>query len=785
MVLRYLAQILSGGGDASAMKILWFLSFGQMRRLPARWIPLLAVSLFLLHLPGQSAAQMVGVDPSEAQPSVTAAAFAPGEVLVGVHRDALLPSRKSGGIDGLRELAAFVGLSLAGSEVLEITDAANAPLFLRLPVAQGAEMATVARLQSAPEIAFAEPNWIVYAAGMQGDEMPTPILPSDPLFRSNQWGMQRIGASRAWAISQGAPIRVAVVDSGIDFNHPEFAGRLLAGKNYLIPGALPQDDSGHGTHVSGIIAATLNNGIGIAGLAPQVMIDPRKVLNSANGGTVANIAQAIRDAADGGAKIINLSITTDKASSVLEAAVNYAVGKGVLLVGAVGNSAPNPVWWPAAYPGVMAVAATDRADQRTYYSHTGAVDLAAPGGLSSQLIYSTWPAGIKCDTFTLTGYCTAFGTSMSAAYVSGAAALAWSVRPELSLVQIRNLLLESVTKTGAPTTDVGSGRLNAQAAVRQALLSDLQPSRREISALLPVGSAAYSETLTLRNPSGEVLFWKADVTGGKEWLALQTSSGAPGAGGSIRYSQPAQLTLVISPELLQPGNFNGTLQITGTRSNNSQIHLTIPVTLHVRSTLQNVYLSMLSRHSALGEWQMPDGNGKQNIQMTDSSSSGIPLPFSFSLESPPVTTIQLYSDGFLTFPAGATAPTLPVACTPDETPAQQAIYGWWGDLRPDLDGSVSTFTSDSGAFVIEFLDVPIAGAVSATDRVSFQMALFPNGVVKLNYAAVPASRMDVVVGVEVNEGLLSARIACRKGTTDMGTLPAAGERLTIQSSDLR
>ncbi|MFZ1756304.1 MAG: S8 family serine peptidase [Caldilineaceae bacterium] len=708
--------------------------------------------------------------------------FAPGEVLVGVRRDApLFSARGKDGAAAREELAGLAGIALAAVEELTITDAADAPRFFRLGVEPGAEMATIERLRGDPSVAFTEPNWIVRAAVVGSGESPTPVLPSDPLFRANQWGMQRIGAPRAWAISQGAALRVAVIDSGIDFSHPEFAGRLLAGKNYVTPGLSPHDDSGHGTHVAGIIAAALNNGVGVAGLAPRVLIDPRKALNSNNAGTVSNIAQAIRDAADDGARIINLSVTVSENSAVLEAAVNYAVGKGVLLVGAAGNAAPNPVWWPAAYAGVMAVGATDMADQRTYYSHTGAVDLAAPGGLSSQLIYSTWPTGIKCSTVAPTGYCTAFGTSMSAAYVSGAAALVWGTRPDLTLVQVRNLLLETARKTGAPSTDVGAGRLDAQAAVRQALLSDIQLSQSSLARLAAVGSQPFTETLTLANPSGDLLFWQASVTSGSQWLDVRPATAR--SNHSIRYGEPAQLSLVITPTLLAASDYTGSIQVVASRSSGSQINLTVPVNLFVRSSLRSSWLAMTSRLSLPLEWQTPNAGGKQAVQLTDNSSIGLLLPFTYTVESQAVTTVRLYADGFLTFPASESVDSLPVACTPDETAAGQAIYGWWSDLNPGLGGTVSTFTSTAGAFVAEFLDVPLASAPE--ERVRFQMALFADGRVQLSYAALPSAAGDVAVGMEVSGGLLSTRIACRRGSTQLGVLPVAGETITILPTDWR
>ena len=169
--------------------------------------------------------------------------------------------------------------------------------------------------------------------------------------------------------------------------------------------------------------------------------------------------------------------------------------------------------------------------------------------------------------------------------------------------------------------------------------------------------------------------------------------------------------------------------------------------------------------------------------MTDNSSIGLLLPFTYTAESLAVTDVRLYADGFLIFPALKSVASLPVACTPDETPASEAVYGWWSDLNPGLGGTVNTFTSTAGAFVAEFLDVPLAG--SPGERVSFQMALFADGRVKLNYAALPKTVGEVVVGMEVNDGLLSTRIACRKGNTVLGTLPVAGETISIGATDWR
>ncbi len=222
-----------------------------------------------------------------------------------------------------------------------------------------------------PAVVFAEPNWFVYTAqtaepATTAAESETAYAVDDPLYAELQWSLQRSNFSRAWQqvaefAPAGPPIQVAVVDTGIDFEHPEFAGRLLPGYDYVTRGATPPIDAhGHGTHVAGLIAALANNAQGIAGSGAYVMIDPRRVFDETGSGHIANVAQAIRDAADSGARIINLSMQAPNYSANLEAAVEYARSRGVLLVAAAGNGRLNPstraglsvilpnflAWWP-------------------------------------------------------------------------------------------------------------------------------------------------------------------------------------------------------------------------------------------------------------------------------------------------------------------------------------------------------------------------------------------------------------------------------------------------------
>ena len=224
--------------------------------------------------------------------------------------------------------------------------------------------------------------------------------------------------------------------------------------------AFVQDDNGHGTHVAGIAAAATNNGIGVAGVAWGAQIMPVKVLDEYGSGWLSDVAAGIVYASDQGAKIINVSLGGSTLSQTLCDAVAYASQTtGALVVAAAGNTG-GAVLYPAACDHVLAVAATDRADQRAYFSNLGPqVDLAAPG----VDIYSTWyQSGLQAS-----GYFTKSGTSMATPQVAGVAALVWSRWPTWTPDQVAQRLLDTALDLGEPGWDAytGWGRLDAAAAV--------------------------------------------------------------------------------------------------------------------------------------------------------------------------------------------------------------------------------------------------------------------------------------------------------------------------------
>jgi len=283
------------------------------------------------------------------------------------------------------------------------------------------------------------------------------LVPDDPYW-SWQWGPQKIEADWAWNTTIGDPsVLVAVVDTGIDWDHPDLAANYVPlGYDWVNNDPNPMDDHGHGTHCAGIIAAVINNGIGIAGLA-QVQIMAEKGLSAGGYGYEDWLANAIIHAVDQGADIISMSWGGYFHSELIYEAIRYAYDAGVLLVAAAGNEATNVKSFPAGYDEVIAVVATDSYDGRPYWTNYGDwVELAAPG----VNIYSTvWDDG----------YMYASGTSMACPHVAGVAALVWSKFTGKARDWVRLWLRYTTDDLGDLGFDIyyGYGRINARKAVEQ------------------------------------------------------------------------------------------------------------------------------------------------------------------------------------------------------------------------------------------------------------------------------------------------------------------------------
>lgn len=332
--------------------------------------------------------------------------------------------------------------------------------------------------------------------GSQGGTGTTAV-PNDPYYQTYQWNMKMVNAESAWGLSKGDNVIVAVVDTGIDLGHPEFAGKLVPGYDFVRDDSEPDDEDGHGTHVAGIVGANTDNNQGVAGMGWNVQIMPLKVFDNTGFATDSDVADAIRYAADNGARIINLSLGSPNDSQTIRDAIQYARNKGVLVIAASGNEYKNgnPPIYPAAIPEVLAVAAVDDQQQHASYSSTGSyVDVAAPGGdptdqfdsTVTHWIWSTFPrtmAGIPAI-----GYNGMSGTSQAAPLVSGLAALIWSKNPSLTADQVASIIINTATDLGTPGKDdfFGYGLVNAATAVQQASVAPrLTATSRRLAKTLP------------------------------------------------------------------------------------------------------------------------------------------------------------------------------------------------------------------------------------------------------------------------------------------------------------
>ncbi len=283
--------------------------------------------------------------------------------------------------------------------------------------------------------------------------------PLDPLF-ALQWGPQVLAMPRAWAIQPGSTaVKVAVIDGGVNRNHPDLvAASITFGRDYVDLDYLPYDESGHGSHVTGIIAATRDNAAGIAGMA-TVDILVLRVVNAFNSGYCSDFAAAVQAAADAGAHVINFSLFCASYYAPLAVAIASATNQGIVVVAAAGNFWANspqycPVF-PASLPGTIAVAAVDQTLNAAPYScRGGAVELAAPGsGIYSTVLGSD--------------YASFSGTSMATPHVAAAAALLKSKFPTMTGSEIRARLAATATDLGPSGRDAafGHGLINPAAAL--------------------------------------------------------------------------------------------------------------------------------------------------------------------------------------------------------------------------------------------------------------------------------------------------------------------------------
>jgi len=289
--------------------------------------------------------------------------------------------------------------------------------------------------------------------------------PNDPDY-AKQWNLRSINVESAWEETKGAGMTVAVIDTGVTKVPDLEQTKFVKGYDFVNDKEEATDDNGHGTHVAGTIAQSTNNNYGVAGVAYEANIMPLKVLSAYGGGTVADIAEAIRFAADNNADVINLSLGGGGESQVLKEAVDYAYSKGVVVVAAAGNENRNSASYPARFPHVISVAATGPSGEKAPYSNFGAgVDISAPGGSKDgQILQETIDPETGASMFA--GF---QGTSMASPHVAAVAAMVKASGVETP-DKIRQVLQQSVRKVQEdPLNHFGAGHLDASGAVKLAL----------------------------------------------------------------------------------------------------------------------------------------------------------------------------------------------------------------------------------------------------------------------------------------------------------------------------
>lgn len=342
----------------------------------------------------------------------------------------------------------------------------------------------LAKLKSDPNVEAVEPLYTYTIPEsrdlLSEDDGLGPVgsgFPNDPLY-GKQWNLKQIDADKAWERSKGKGVIVAVLDTGIayedydDFKQvPDLKGaKFSKGYDFVNDDEHANDDHGHGTHVAGTIAQSTNNGEGVAGVAFEATLMPVKVLNHFGSGTSADIADAIRWAADNGAKVINMSLGGGARSAVMENAVKYARNKGVTVVCAAGNGRRGVVEYPAAYEGSVAVSAVGPTKQLASYSSWGKeLDIAAPGGdkaLGAE--FGVLQNTIAPNDYTKSVYAFYNGTSMATPHVAAVAALLYAAGAKTP-DQVEKALYEGAVKLDGQTgwnDKFGHGLLNADRSLK-------------------------------------------------------------------------------------------------------------------------------------------------------------------------------------------------------------------------------------------------------------------------------------------------------------------------------
>ena len=331
------------------------------------------------------------------------------------------------------------------------------------------------QLSSDPGTVFAEPDAIYHTLYTPDDPYYDEPYDSSRDGKLDQWYLRKIDAPRGWdkLKNKGSHTLLAIIDTGIDYNHPDLKDVIarnskgeIIGKSFVNGKPDPLDDNGHGTHCAGIADASTDNGVGVAGVGfNSFKIVPVKVMTHKGYGELGWICRAITWAADHGCRVESLSLGGSMYSQGMQDAINYAWSKGVIVVAAAGNEGRNNSGYPASNNRVVAVSATDENDQRTYFSNFGRpISVGAPG-IHILATLPCYPCELTKARGLKEGYDSLAGTSMACPVVSGAIAALLAYHPSLTATEaIQRVEQTADNAAGIPDggwgPDLGHGRIN-------------------------------------------------------------------------------------------------------------------------------------------------------------------------------------------------------------------------------------------------------------------------------------------------------------------------------------